>query len=163
MADFRAAERTFQLLTQVAGRAGRGEQAGEAIIQTLHPGHYSIRLATSQDYDAFYAEELKYRRAMAYPPLVGLINVVVRGRTYGQAMQDAADLAARLQRLARGAFALLGPAPAPLSKLRGEFRAQMFLKTRHRDVTRAALRDALAAMPDLGRRVTVDVDPQGML
>ena len=163
MADFRAAERTFQLLTQVAGRAGRGEQAGEAIIQTLHPGHYSIRLATSQDYDAFYAEELKYRRAMAYPPLVGLINLVVRGRTYGQAMQDAADLAARLQRLARGAFALLGPAPAPLSKLRGEFRAQMFLKTRHRDVTRAALRDALAAMPDLGRRVTVDVDPQGML
>jgi primosomal protein N' (replication factor Y) (superfamily II helicase) len=163
LADFRAAERTFQLLTQVAGRAGRGEQPGEAIIQTLHPTHYSIRLATRQDYDAFYAEELKYRRAMAYPPVVGLINVVVRGRTYGQAMQDAADLAGRLQRAARGAFALLGPAPAPLAKLRGEYRAQIFLKTRHRDVTRAALRDALAALPELNRRVTIDVDPQGML
>jgi primosomal protein N' (replication factor Y) len=163
LADFRAAERTFQLLTQVAGRAGRGEQAGEAIIQTLHPDHYSIKLATRQDYEAFFTEELKYRRAMAYPPAVGLINVVVRGTTYGHAMQDAADLAARLTRSARGAFALLGPAPAPLAKLRGAYRAQLFLKTRHRDVTRAALRDAIAAMPALARRITVDVDPQSML
>jgi primosomal protein N' (replication factor Y) len=163
LADFRAAERTFQLLTQVAGRAGRGEQAGEAIIQTLHPDHYSIKLATRQDYEGFFAEELTYRRAMAYPPAVGLISVVVRGSTYGQAMQDAVDLGARLARLARGAFALLGPAPAPLAKLRGAYRAQLFLKTRHRDVTRAALRDVLAAMPELTRRVTVDVDPQSML
>ena len=163
LADFRAAERTFQLLTQVAGRAGRGEQAGEAIVQTLHPDHYSIKLATRQDYEGFFGEELTYRRAMAYPPAVGLISVVVRGSTYGQAMQDAVELGARLARTARGAFALLGPAPAPLAKLRGAYRAQLFLKTRHRDVTRAALRDVLAAMPELTRRVTVDVDPQSML
>ena len=96
MADFRAAERTFQLLTQVAGRAGRGVQAGEAIIQTIHPDHYSIRMATRQDYDGFFNEELRYRQAMAYPPAVGLVSLVIRGRTYAQAMQDASDLSVRL-------------------------------------------------------------------
>jgi primosomal protein N' (replication factor Y) len=163
LADFRAAERTFQLLTQVAGRAGRGGTAGEAIIQTIHPDHYSIQLATRQDYAGFYREEIRYRRAMVYPPSVGLVNVVVRGRTYAQAMQDAADLAARLRREAARVFALLGPAPAPLAKLRGEYRAQMFLKTRHRAATRDVLRAALEALPDLRRRVIVDVDPLGML
>ncbi len=82
LADFRAAERTFQLLTQVAGRAGRGTQRGEAIIQTLHPDHYSIRLATRQDYPDFFREELRYRQAMRYPPAVALINVIVRGRSF---------------------------------------------------------------------------------
>src|SRR4030095_1153269 len=77
LADFRSAERTFQLLTQVAGRAGRGEQTGEAIVQTLYPGHYSIQLACRQDYGAFYDRELKFRRAMRYPPAVSLINTVV--------------------------------------------------------------------------------------
>jgi primosomal protein N' (replication factor Y) (superfamily II helicase) len=163
MADFRAAERTFQLLTQVAGRAGRGAQAGEAIIQTLHPDHYSIRLATRQDYDGFFKEELRYRKAMAYPPTVGLVSLVIRGRTYAQAMQDASDLSARLQHAVHRSFAVLGPAPAPLAKLRGEYRAQIFLKTRRRTATRAALRAALDALPELRRRVTVDVDPMGML
>ncbi len=78
MADFRAAERTFQLLTQVAGRAGRGSAAGEAIIQTVFPGHYSIELACRQDYPAFFEQELGFRRAMRYPPIVALINGVVR-------------------------------------------------------------------------------------
>ena len=72
MADFRASERTFQLLTQVAGRAGRGEQPGEAIVQTLYPDHYSIQLACRQDYPAFYERELQFRTAMRYPPLVSL-------------------------------------------------------------------------------------------
>jgi primosomal protein N' (replication factor Y) len=163
LADFRAAERTFQLLMQVSGRAGRGGEPGEAIIQTLHPDHYSIRRAVAQDYEGFFAEELRFRRAMAYPPAVGLINIVVRGRTYGKAMQDATDLASVLQREGQSAFALLGPAPAPLARLRGEYRVQLFLKTRHRAATRTAVRAALAALPELGRRVTVDVDPFGML
>src|SRR5439155_23820776 len=89
MADFRASERTFQLLTQVAGRAGRGEQQGEAIIQTLYPEHYSIRLACRQDYAAFYERELHFRRAMRYPPAVSLINTVVRAQTFTGAMDDA--------------------------------------------------------------------------
>jgi primosomal protein N' (replication factor Y) len=163
MADFRAAERTFQLLTQVAGRAGRGVQAGEAIIQTIHPDHYSIQRATHQDYDGFFVEELRYRKAMAYPPVVGLVSLVIRGRTYAQSMQDASDLGIRLQQAAKGRFAILGPAPAPLAKLRGEYRSQIFLKTRHRAATRAAIRAALEAVPDVRRRVTVDVDPLGML
>lgn len=163
LADFRAAERTFQLLTQVAGRAGRGVMAGEAIIQTIHPDHYSIQMATRQDYEGFFTEELRYRKAMAYPPAVGLVSLVIRGRTYAQAMHDALDLSASLQHAARGSFAVLGPAPAPLAKLRGEYRAQIFLKTRHRTATRAALRAALDALPELRRRVTVDVDPMGML
>ena len=74
MADFRAAERTFQLLTQVAGRAGRGDQRGRSDHPDLHPDHYSIRMATRQDYDGFYNEELRYRQAMAYPPAVGLVS-----------------------------------------------------------------------------------------
>ena len=163
VADFRAAERTFQLLTQVAGRAGRGASPGEAIVQTVHPDHYSIRLACRQDYDAFYAEESRYRAAMRYPPAVGLVNLIVKGPTYARAMQDASDLAARLAREGRGVFALLGPAPAPLARLRGEYRSQIFLKTRHRTATRDVLQRVLTAAPELRRRVTVDVDPVGLL
>src|SRR5438874_4759028 len=97
LADFRASERTFQLLTQVAGRAGRGEQPGEAIVQTLYPTHYSVQLACRQDYPAFYERELHFRRAMRYPPLLSLVNVVVHSRTFAGAMDDAAAIAARLR------------------------------------------------------------------
>src|SRR5260370_3303226 len=89
MADFRAAERTFQLLTQVAGRAGRGDLPGEAIIQTLYPDHYSIQLACRQDYVGFFERELQFRRAMQYPPLVFLVNTVVRSRAFSRAIDDA--------------------------------------------------------------------------
>jgi primosomal protein N' (replication factor Y) len=161
LADFRSAERTFQLLTQVAGRAGRGERAGEAIVQSLIPHHYSIRLACAQDYRAFYEKEVTFRRAMRYPPQVAMVNVVVRGRTFPEAMEAAHDLADA----ARGAkgFAILGPAPAPLTKLRGEHRAQFFLKGTSRKAMREALQLALSRKPALARRVTVDVDPLSML
>ncbi len=79
LADFRAAERTFQLLTQVAGRAGRGAEPGEAIVQTIYPHHYSIEHACRQDYTAFFAKELGYRQAMRYPPLTAMVNIVVKG------------------------------------------------------------------------------------
>src|SRR5207244_11687481 len=101
MADFRASERTFQLLTQVAGRAGRGEQTGEAIVQTLYPEHYSIRLACRQDYPAFYDREIDFRRKMRYPPLVALINVIVRAGTFAGAMDDASDIVQKLREGAR--------------------------------------------------------------
>ncbi len=161
MADFRASERTFQLLTQVVGRAGRGVRPGVAIVQTLNPDHYSIRLACRQDYVAFYQEELRYRGAMRYPPSVGLLNIVVRAPSLGQALADATDVVAKLPP-SHGAL-VLGPAPAPLARLRGESRAQVFLKSRHRTAMRQAVAAALAALPDLARRVTVDVDPVGML
>jgi primosomal protein N' (replication factor Y) (superfamily II helicase) len=163
LADFRAAERTFQLLTQVAGRAGRGVQAGEAIIQTLFPGHYSIRLATSQDYPAFFQREIEFRRALRYPPVVAMINVVVRGTNYDAAMDAAANLARRTSELSRGGFVILGPAPAPLVRLRGEHRAQFFLKGTARGAMRNALKQALATLPELARRVSIDVDPLSVL
>ena len=162
LADFRAAERTFQLLTQVAGRAGRGEVRGEAIIQTLYPDHYSIRHACRQDYAAFFEDEIRYRRAMRYPPAVALVNIVVRARTAGAAMGDASDLVQQLRRRS-SAFRVLGPAPAALARLRGEHRVQLFLKGSNRRAMREAVGAALAAQPDLRRRVVVDVDPMTVL
>jgi len=164
LADFRAAERTFQLLTQVAGRAGRGTELGEAIVQTIYPHHYSIEHACQQDYSAFFAKELGYRQAMRYPPLTAMVNIVVRGPDARTALGDAATLAQHLRNNASaGRFDVLGPAPAPVAKLRGEYRAQMFLKGSNRPQMRQAVLAALAAEPDLRRRVSVDVDPVSIL
>jgi primosomal protein N' (replication factor Y) len=161
LADFRSAERTFQLLTQVAGRAGRGERPGEAIIQSLLPHHYSIKLACAQDYRAFYEKEVEFRRAMRYPPQVAMVNVVVRGKTFTSAMDGARDLADA----ARGGkgYAILGPAPAPLTKLRGEHRVQFFLKGTSRKAMREALQLAASRNASIAKRISIDVDPLSML
>jgi primosomal protein N' (replication factor Y) len=158
VADFRAAERTFQLLTQVVGRAGRGDMAGEAIVQTLYPDHYSVKAAAAQDYSTFYAQEIDFRTRMHYPPTIGLINVVVRGNSLGKAMEDAQVLAVATRHAGPRAT-LLGPAPAPLSKIKDEYRAQFFLKGTHRRAMREAIERALAQHPELRRKTTVDVDP----
>lgn len=163
LADFRAAERTFQLLTQVAGRAGRGDRRGEAIIQTLYPTHYSITLAQTHDYEAFYDKEVAYRYAMRYPPQVAMVNVVVKGRTYDEAMQGAQTLAAAVRHESGDGVTVMGPAPAPLARLRGDYRAQFFLKGTQRPAMGKAVRRALEAHPELARRATLDVDPLTML
>jgi len=165
LADFRSSERTFQLITQVAGRAGRGERPGEAIVQTIYPDHYSIQLACRQDYPAFFDREMKFRQAMRYPPHVSLINAVVRARTFTSAMDDASALVQQLRSLGHGQadFRVLGPAPAPLGKLRGEYRVQFLLKGTNRKRMREALLAAIAKRPDVARRTTVDVDPLSVL
>jgi len=164
LADFRAAERTFQLLTQVAGRAGRGEVSGEAIVQTIHPAHYSIQLACRQDYRAFFEREIAYRRGMRYPPLVAMINTIVRGRSFDEAMQTAAEIVRALEpAVAAAGITVLGPAPAPLVRLRGEHRVQFLLKGTRRADMRRALEAALSGMPHVRRRVTVDIDPLTVL
>jgi primosomal protein N' (replication factor Y) len=163
LADFRAAERTFQLLTQVAGRAGRGEIAGEAVVQTLYPGHYSIRHACRQDYRAFAEDELRFRRAMRYPPAVALINLVVKSKTRQGAMDDAGAIAQGLRMPGPGSWTVLGPAPAPLVRLKGEHRAQIFIKGTQRNAMRKALVTVLDSLPELKRRTIVDVDPVNVL
>jgi primosomal protein N' (replication factor Y) len=156
--DFRASERTFQLLTQVVGRAGRGTVPGEAIVQTIYPEHYSIRAAAAQDYAAFFAREREFRDKMQYPPSISLINVIIKGKSAARAMDDAADLAARVRRrLPRGR--VLGPAPAFLARLKDEHRVQFFLKGTARHAMRTALLEALNERPDLRKRVVIDVDP----
>ena len=162
LADFRAAERTFQLLTQVAGRAGRGEIRGEAIVQTLYPRHYSIRHACRQDYQAFYDDEITYRRGMRYPPVVALVNAIVKAKTREGAMSDAGEIVAAL-RFGAEPYRVLGPAPAPLSRLKGEHRAQFFIKGSHRPTMRKALMNVLASRPEIRRRTIVDVDPVSVL
>jgi primosomal protein N' (replication factor Y) len=162
LADFRAGERTFQLLTQVAGRAGRGQISGEAFVQTIYPNHYSIRHACGQDYAAFYADEIHFRRSMRYPPSVALINAVVKARTHAAAMQDAGDLVTAL-RWGGEPYRVLGPAPAPLNRLKGEHRAQFFIKGTHRAAMREALLKVLDERAEIKRRTIVDVDPVSVL
>ncbi len=117
--------------------------------------------------EKFFREELQYRKAMRYPPVVALINVVARSQTLAGGMTAAGDLAGRLRETARRsrAFTVLGPAPAPLVRLRGDHRAQLFLKgdPRHRVQMREAIVAALAARPDLKKHVTIDVDPVSVL
>jgi primosomal protein N' (replication factor Y) (superfamily II helicase) len=156
--DFRAAERTFQLLTQVAGRAGRADLAGEVILQSHRPDHYALQLACAQDYDAFFEREMEFRRTMAYPPAATLVNLVLRARDSLEGAEDA--VAARLRGQAGGNFRVLGPAFAPLARLRQEHRFQILLKGR-RKAMRDAVREALVERYGSVRwpGVAVDVDP----
>jgi primosomal protein N' (replication factor Y) len=162
--DFRAAERTFQLLTQVAGRAGRADLPGEVILQSHHPDHYALRFATAQDYDSFYVREMEFRRTMGYPPVAALVNVVFRSRDADQAADGAEALAQRVRVDAPGRFRVLGPAFAPLAKLRQEHRFQVLLKgdrASMRESVRRALVQQFGAVRWPG--VAVDVDPLTIL
>jgi primosomal protein N' (replication factor Y) (superfamily II helicase) len=158
--DFRSAERTFQLLTQVAGRAGRGEVRGEVILQSHMPDHYALGFACSHDYDAFYEREMEFRRTMAYPPAAALVNVIVRAGDAAKGAAQAEALGRDLRSAARGRYRVLGPAHAPLARLRGEHRFQIVLKG-HRPSMRDAVRDALNARygPQRWPGIAVDIDP----
>jgi primosomal protein N' (replication factor Y) len=158
--DFRAAERTFQLLTQVSGRAGRGTRAGEVMIQTFAPDHYALRHASAQDYKGFYEEEMSFRRALRYPPVVYIINVILDGAEMAAATRQARRVAQELNRANLSGVEVLGPAFAARSKVAGRYRCQILLK-----VTRAQHREArqrlraLTEDPELAKVMTVDVDP----
>ena len=133
-------------------------------MQTLFPSHYSVRCGCAQDYDTFVAKELEFRTALRYPPVTAMINVVVRGRRSTPRIERRGALAALVRGVGRRlAVVVLGPAPAPLAKLRGEHRAQFFLKGGDRARMTGAIRSALAARPALARRTAVDVDPVSML
>jgi primosomal protein N' (replication factor Y) (superfamily II helicase) len=165
--DFRAAERTFQLITQVAGRAGRGDRPGRVLIQTYHPYHYALRHACAQDYESFYDEELRYRQNHSYPPFVALASLLVHGPDLGRVRSDSLELrkqldAANEERKCR----MLGPAPAPLSRLKGEHRFQLLIKSRNRKELRrvadAALKNAVDGGMNL-RTVNLEIDPVSIM
>jgi primosomal protein N' (replication factor Y) len=162
--DFRAAERTFQLLTQVAGRAGRAELPGEVLLQSHLPDHYALELACAQDYAGFFARELEFRGTMGYPPAAALVNVVLRSRDAAEAAEAADALAQRLRAQAGGRYRVLGPALAPLARLRQEHRVQVLLKG-SRAAMREAVRDALVERYGALRwpGVAVDVDPLSVM
>ncbi len=164
--DFRAAERTFQLLTQVAGRAGRGELAGRVLIQTFYPEHYAIQDAVKQDYAAFFERELHFRRMMAYPPFTSLANVIVRDVSLEKAIRWSRQLSEYFSPHDDKGVRILGPATAPLARLKKEHRFQFLLKSPKRSVLTKLLGGAIAYceakdIPDTA--VLVDMDPLNLL
>ena len=164
--DFRAAERTFQLLTQVAGRAGRGELAGRVLIQTFYPLHYAIQDAVKQDYTSFFERELHFRRLMAYPPFTSLANVIVRDTSIEKAVRWSRQLSEYFSPQDGEKIRILGPATAPLARLKREHRLQFLLKSPKRSVLTRLLRGALAycdAKEIPQTAVLVDMDPLSLL
>ena len=165
--DFRSAERTFQLITQVAGRAGRGDRPGKVLIQTYHPYHYALRHACAQDYEGFYDEELRYRQNHSYPPFVALASLLVHGPDLGRVRADSLELRRQLDvanqdRKCR----ILGPAPAPLSRLKGEHRFQMLIKSRSRRNLRELADAALKSLSESGintRSINLEIDPVSIM
>ncbi|HWW18731.1 MAG TPA: primosomal protein N' [Candidatus Saccharimonadales bacterium] len=164
--DFRAAERTFQLLTQVAGRAGRGELPGRVLIQTFYPEHYAIQDAVKQDYPAFYERETQFRRAMAYPPFSSLANVIIRNTDLEKAIRWSRQLSEYFSPHDGRGLRILGPAAAPLAKLKKEHRFQFLLKSPKRSLLAKVLGGAMSYLelkeiPETA--VLVDMDPLSLM
>ena len=145
--DFRAAERTFQLLTQVAGRAGRGELSGEVLVETYYPEHYAIQYAAQQDYISFYEKEAHFRRMLHYPPFTALATVLVRDRKVENAIRWSRALGEYFAPFEERGVKILGPAAAPLARLRREYRFQFVLKSPHRSALAKALCGASISAP----------------
>jgi primosomal protein N' (replication factor Y) len=159
--DFRAGERTFQLLTQVAGRAGRGTLPGIVLVQTINPDHYAVRLAAAQDYQGFYEKELNFRRMMHYPPFSAMANVLVRGEKKEMAMRMSTELGYLLNPPPEK-LRVMGPAEAPVPRLKNEYRYQFLIKA----ASRKSLNELLQKIRNFAvenkwgaTALVIDVDP----
>jgi primosomal protein N' (replication factor Y) (superfamily II helicase) len=165
--DLRAAERTFQLVTQVAGRTGRGDKGGRVLVQTFSPDHYAIRAAIDHDYAQFAAAELPSRREHMYPPFASLIRLIVRGESEPAVEQLAETVGERLRAALTAAaieHRVLGPAPCPIAKLRGLFRYHLLASSPAGDALRVAMRGVIENLePVEGVQWVVDVDPLDLL
>ena len=167
MPDYKAGERTFQLLAQVTGRTGRGDKPGRVFVQTYQPDHYAVVAARNHDYGSFFEQEMALRQALGYPPFSRLINLRLEGEQESEVEAAARELAAAAKRLSGGHLEVLGPAPAPLSRLRGRYRWQLLLKgagidSLHRLCGRL-LEQPPAPVRKKAVKLTVDVDPDNML
>jgi primosomal protein N' (replication factor Y) len=163
--DFRAAERTFQLITQVAGRTGRSEKGGRVVVQTFYPQHYAVKTAATYDFTGFLTKELEMREELNYPPFMSLVRVVIQGWNEKR-VQETSD---RVGKKLRAAFdesraRILGPAVAPLYKIKGRFRMHLLVKTPELEGILPELRRITESMPgDRKLQVMLDVDPINML
>jgi len=159
--DFRAAERTFQLLTQVAGRAGRGQSPGKVILQTYFQDHYAVQFAARHDFPGFYDKELRFRSWMHYPPYSALANVLVRSNKLDEALQWSGTLGRWFEQNRHEGVRVLGPAAAPITRLKRDYRYHFVLKSPSREKLNLTLRAMLAhaAQRKIPRtQVIVDVD-----
>ena len=164
--DFRAAERVFQLLTQVSGRAGRGELPGKVLVQTYHPEHYAVKFAAEHNYIGFVAKEMSFRRSLHYPPFSVLANVLVQSDKLEEAAGWATQLGRFFEREKITGVKVLGPAAAPIVKLKRIYRFHLILKAQQRKVLNAALHRMLASAEASGiprRNVVVDVDAVSLM
>jgi primosomal protein N' (replication factor Y) len=162
--DFRAVERSYNLLTQIAGRAGRGDRPGKVVIQTYHPDHYAIRAAVSGDDEAFAAEELRFRRTFHYPPYTRMAQVLLRDRDRERGAARIAQLAGLLgAHPAAASVRVTGPAPAPLQRLRGAWRFQLLLRSASGSLLRRLLREIALPFGAGAGELAIDVDPQQLM
>jgi primosomal protein N' (replication factor Y) len=164
--DFRAAERTFQLLTQVAGRSGRGDQPGEVVVQSYFPDHYTFQLAVAQRFEDFYARESQYRKVMFYPPFSALAGVLVADPDPARAATLARDVGAFLDSVRSNGVRILGPAPAPLERLKRLHRHQLLMKSSSRATLHELLKRLQVYIEEKkigATRVIIDVDPVSLL
>ena len=161
MPDFRAAERVFQLMTQVSGRAGRGVLPGRVVVQTYHPDHYAILAASTHDYAGFVTRELKYRRWMHYPPFGVLANLLIQSKKMEEAAGWASTLGKWFEKVKPEGVRVLGPCTAPIARIKQTYRFHLILKASSRKALNAALRGSLAHAEEAGiprRNLIVDVD-----
>ncbi|MER3445739.1 MAG: primosomal protein N' [Candidatus Dadabacteria bacterium] len=169
--DFRAGERTFQLITQVAGRAGRGDHAGRVIVQTYNPEHPSIRFAVEHNSIGFLNEELELREELGYPPFSRIVSFRFSGRTESEtanAARESGEIARRLvSKLPIGIIKILGPSPSPIYKIRNQYRWQMLMQSLDVNTLHRFSRQLINAISHTsvsGRiRITIDVDPMGLM
>ncbi|MDR1568016.1 MAG: primosomal protein N', partial [Streptococcaceae bacterium] len=161
--DFRSSERTFQLLTQVAGRAGRAAKRGEVIIQTYNPEHYAIELVRHQNYEVFYQKEMQFRRSMAYPPYYFTVQLTIAHREIQKVQQESFKIAHYIEEKLSNQAKILGPVPAFISRMKNEYYYQILIKYRFEDNLSTVLRDILNQSQKSARyglRVMIDVEPQ---
>jgi primosomal protein N' (replication factor Y) (superfamily II helicase) len=163
--DFRSAEKTFYLLTQVAGRSGRGELRGKVMIQTAFPTHYAIQHATRHDYEAFYEAEIQFRRTFHYPPATSMIALLFRGERAELVQRAASECGQMLEEAVRplAGTRVQGPAPAPLSRIKGVWRYQILLRSPQRNALRRAVEAVVVPRKWRGVDVAIDVDPINIL
>ncbi len=158
--DYRSAEHTFNLLTQVAGRAGRGDLGGRVIIQSYTPQHYSIQASKNHDYNTFYDKEISLRKELYLPPFCHMVSLTVRGRKEERVFKASEELRVNLEKENKSkGIDILGPAPSPISKMKGMYRWNIFLRSEKAEDIVSILKNALSRSKSSGIIITVDVDP----